>query len=92
MLSADQDEGLRWFDVGTGFVTAHWTPLDIGPALAARIEAQGGAWIFASATLAVGEDFSHFMRRIGIAGALTCVLPSPRDCRIRPTTRTWSIC
>ncbi len=29
------------------------------------MRAQGGAWIFTSATLAVGEDFSHFLGRIG---------------------------
>ena len=43
-------------------VAVHWTPLDIGAALAARIEAQNGVWVFASATLAVGEDFSHFLQ------------------------------
>ena len=76
---ADPSEGLRWFDLATGSVTMHWTPLDIGAALAARIEAQNGVWVFASATLAVGADFSHFRRRIGLAPALETVLPSPFD-------------
>ena len=58
---------------------SHWTPLDVGAALAARIEAQQGVWVFTSATLAVGDDFSHFLDRIGIGGALTRVLPSPFD-------------
>src|SRR5690606_33710109 len=56
-----------------------WTPLDVGDALSAAIESQGGAWIFASATLAVGDDFSHFLRRIGLPGAAAQVLPSPFD-------------
>jgi ATP-dependent DNA helicase DinG len=76
---ADTTEGLRWFDLGGNGVAAHWTPLDVGAALAARIEAQNGVWIFASATLAVGEDFSHFLRRIGLRTALKGVLPSPFD-------------
>jgi ATP-dependent DNA helicase DinG len=76
---ADPSEGLRWFDLTPGAVAVHWTPLDIGAALAARIEAQSGVWVFASATLAVGEDFSHYLRRIGLRGALTGVLPSPFD-------------
>jgi len=75
----DPSEGLRWFDLAAGSVTMHWTPLDIGAELAARIEAQSGVWVFASATLAVGADFSHFRHRIGLATALETVLPSPFD-------------
>lgn len=76
---AGDDDGLRWFDLGTAGLSAHWTPLDIGVALAGRIEAQGGTWVFTSATLAVGGDFRHFLERIGVAGATTAVLPSPFD-------------
>src|SRR5690606_12120737 len=73
---ADPSEGLRWFDLSAGGVVVHWTPLDVGAALAARIEAQSGVWVFASATLAVGEDFSHFLGRIGLRSPVTGVLPS----------------
>jgi ATP-dependent DNA helicase DinG len=76
---ADPTEGLRWFDLTAGAVAVHWTPLDVGAALAARIEAQSGVWVFASATLAVGEDFSHFLGRIGLRAPVTGVLPSPFD-------------
>jgi len=76
---ADPSEGLRWFDLTAGSVAVHWTPLDVGAALAARIEAQNGVWVFASATLAVGEDFSHFLSRIGLRTPVTGVLPSPFD-------------
>jgi ATP-dependent DNA helicase DinG len=76
---ADPAEGLRWFDLAAHSVAVHWTPLDVGAALAARIEAQNGVWVFASATLAVGADFSHFLRRIGLPKALERVLPSPFD-------------
>jgi ATP-dependent DNA helicase DinG len=76
---ADPSEGLRWFDLTAGAVAVHWTPLDVGAALAARIEAQNGVWVFASATLAVGEDFSHFLGRIGLHAPLTGVLVSPFD-------------
>ncbi len=75
----DPAEGLRWFDLTAGGVAVHWTPLDVGAALAARIEAQNGVWVFASATLAVGADFSHFLGRIGVRGPMTGVLPSPFD-------------
>jgi ATP-dependent DNA helicase DinG len=75
----DPSDGLRWFDLTVGGVAVHWTPLDVGAALAARIDAQSGVWVFASATLAVGEDFSHFLQRIGLRATLTGVLPSPFD-------------
>jgi ATP-dependent DNA helicase DinG len=81
IVVADPSDGLRWFDLTAGAVAVHWTPLDVGAALAARIEAHSGAWVFASATLAVGEDFSHFLDRIGLRGASTGVLPSPFDYR-----------
>jgi ATP-dependent DNA helicase DinG len=79
IATADASEGLRWVDLGASAVALHWTPLDVGAALAARIEAQGGAWIFASATLAVGDDFEHFLSRVGLRAPLTGVLPSPFD-------------
>lgn len=79
MIVADPTEGLRWFDLTATGVVAHWTPLDIGRELAARVDGHGGAWVFASATLAVGQDFSHFVGRIGLTGPLTAALPSPFD-------------
>jgi ATP-dependent DNA helicase DinG len=80
VAAADPEDGLRWLEISAGVaVTAHWTPLDVGAALAARIEAQGGVWVFASATLAVGDDFGHFLDRVGIDAPITRVLPSPFD-------------
>lgn len=73
--------GLRWLKFAPRSFAAHLTPLDFSGALKQRIGEQRGVWIFTSATLAVGEDFSHFLRRVGIDEALTCVLPSPFDYR-----------
>jgi ATP-dependent DNA helicase DinG len=78
-ISAPQGAGLRWLEHSPRSLAAHWTPLDVGDALAARIGAQGGAWIFASATLAVGDDFSHFRKRVGLGRIAAHVLPSPFD-------------
>jgi ATP-dependent DNA helicase DinG len=74
LATADDDDGLRWLDFGDGGFGAHWTPLDIGANLA-----QGGTWVFTSATLAVGADFGHFLSRVGVRAAITEVLPSPFD-------------
>ena len=43
------------------------------------MRAQGGAWIFTSATLAVGDDFSHFLGRIGAPTANAVRIESPFD-------------
>jgi ATP-dependent DNA helicase DinG len=79
LATADDDDGLRWLDFGAGGFGAHWTPLDIGANLAQRIDVQGGTWVFTSATLAVGEDFGHFLSRVGVRAAITGILPSPFD-------------
>jgi ATP-dependent DNA helicase DinG len=79
LATADDDDGLRWLEFGDGGFGAHWTPLDIGATLAQRIEAQGGTWVFTSATLAVGADFGHFFSRIGVRAPITGILPSPFD-------------
>ncbi len=72
------ERGLRWLETSERSVHAHWTPLDTGEELGSRITAHGANWIFASATLAVGRDFTHFTSRVGIE-ASTEVLPSPFD-------------
>ncbi|MGI9258067.1 MAG: ATP-dependent DNA helicase, partial [Gammaproteobacteria bacterium] len=78
-LQEADPRGLRWVDVAARSVIVHWTPLDTGAELGSKIEAHGGTWIFASATLAVGDDFSHFLDRAGLADPETQVLPSPFD-------------
>lgn len=79
IASAAPESGLRWVERSPRSLAAHWTPLDVGGPLAACIEGQAGAWIFASATLAVGRDFDHFLKRLGLPGTATHVLPSPFD-------------
>jgi ATP-dependent DNA helicase DinG len=79
VLDVADDEAMRWFAATSRSLSVHATPLEFGAALARRIEQQGGQWIFTSATLAVGEDFGHFLDRMGLEDALTRVLPSPFD-------------
>ena len=78
-LQEGDPRGLRWVDISPRGLAVHWTPLDTGLELGQRIEAHGGTWVFASATLAVGDDFSHFLDRVGVEDPLTRVLPSPFD-------------
>ena len=76
-LQEGDPRGLRWIDISSSGLSVHWTPLDTGHELGQRIESHGGTWVFTSATLAIGEDFSHFLGRVGVPDPLTEVLPSP---------------
>jgi ATP-dependent DNA helicase DinG len=79
LLDLDGDSGLRWVDVaGRGF-SLSYTPFEVAARLGDLMRAQGGAWIFTSATLAVGDDFSHFLGRIGATGAQSVRIDSPFD-------------
>jgi ATP-dependent DNA helicase DinG len=79
ILSADSDVALRWIRrTPRGFVL-NMTPLDTSTQLADLLQAQACSWIFTSATLAVGEDFSHFTTRLGLPDLATRHIPSPFD-------------
>jgi ATP-dependent DNA helicase DinG len=80
LLMADQsDEQVRWFEVqGRGF-RLHQTPLDVAAVFRQQIGRHQAAWIFTSATLAVGDSFTHFSRQLGIDQARTARLESPFD-------------
>jgi ATP-dependent DNA helicase DinG len=46
-------------------------PYEIAERFRALVAQANNAWIFTSATLAVGEDFSHFAGRLGLGSATT---------------------
>ena len=72
---------IRWFETfQTGF-RLNRTPLDIAETFRSHLAARRGAWIFTSATLAVGGDFAHFQHRLGIDEARTAQWDSPFDYR-----------
>lgn len=74
-----EDGTVRWFEsFERGFVL-HATPPDASEGLGRRIGEQGGAWIFTSATLAVGDDFRHSASRLGLPEAASLRLESPFD-------------
>ncbi|NNF41117.1 MAG: ATP-dependent DNA helicase [Woeseiaceae bacterium] len=77
LASDDSWDGLRWLDVNPRSIRLNLTPLDVADTLSGLFNNGHQAWIFTSATLAVGEDFSHFTERMGIAGATGLTFPSP---------------
>lgn len=70
---------VRWFDLqGRGF-RFHQTPLDVSEVFRAQRTRHQAAWVFTSATLAVGRSFAHFASRVGCEDAETAQWDSPFD-------------
>lgn len=74
----DQQNIVRWVELGLHHVRLHAAPLSVAEAFA-RYRQAGQAWIFTSATLSVQKDFSHFTQRLGIEDAQTMRMDSPFD-------------
>jgi ATP-dependent DNA helicase DinG len=60
-------------------VQLHLTPLSSAELFQKQMSDHPRAWIFTSATLAVGEDFGHFTRELGVVDAETRRWASPFD-------------
>ena len=71
--------GVRWAQVSQHGVAFHYVPVDVAEQLGTLIGAHSGAWICTSATLAVGDDFTHFTRRVGMEEPSTARFGSPFD-------------
>jgi ATP-dependent DNA helicase DinG len=79
LMETDAGEDVRWAEVFGQSVQLHVTPLHSGELFRRQMEDHPRAWIFTSATLAVGADFGHFTREIGLPEARTARWQSPFD-------------
>ena len=70
---------VRWVEVFSHAVQLHVTPLSSAELFRRQMTDHPRAWIFTSATLAVGEDFGHFTRELGVPDAPTRRWASPFD-------------
>ncbi len=77
--STAQENHVQWLETYTRSFTLNRTPLDIAPIFQAHMQARKCAWIFTSATLAVGDSFEHFSQRLALQGAITKRWDSPFD-------------
>ncbi len=77
LISEDSWDGLRWLEINPRSLRLHLTPLDVSGKMNSLIDTGFQAWVFTSATLAVGEDFSHFASRLGVGDARGLTFPSP---------------
>lgn len=77
-------EQIRWAEVFSQSLALNATPLHVAPIFRRQLqEGHPRAWIFTSATLAVGRDFGHYLRELGLDGLdpspATSVWGSPFD-------------
>jgi ATP-dependent DNA helicase DinG len=81
LRSLSDEDGVRWVEAGPSGLVLQFTPFEVAARLRAYVESRPCAWVFTSATLAIGADFSHFAARIGLPDASTLCIESPFDYR-----------
>src|SRR5260221_363575 len=77
LTESDSQEDVRWAEVFGQSAQLHVTPLHTGELFQRQMDDHPRAWIFTSATLAVGDDFGHFTRELGVPQAETRRWESP---------------
>jgi ATP-dependent DNA helicase DinG len=79
LRATDDAAQVRWLEVFSHAVQLHLTPLSAAEPFRRQLEGHPRAWIFTSATLAVGDDFTHFTRELGLEDAPSARWLSPFD-------------
>ena len=79
----DELEGTRSVEVTARGFTMSLLPFDVANRFQGLIRARPCAWIFTSATLSVGDDFTHFTSRLGLGEAETLKIESPFNYEIQ---------
>jgi ATP-dependent DNA helicase DinG len=72
---------IQWFETFRTSFRLNLTPLDVAPLFRNCHDNLSCAWVFTSATLAVGDSFEHFATQLGLEGARQLKLDSPFDYR-----------
>jgi ATP-dependent DNA helicase DinG len=76
---SEEEVQVRWVEVSAYGVTLNLTPLSVANIFRRQLEGHPRAWVFTSATLAVGSDFGHYQKALGLAEATTGRWESPFD-------------
>ncbi|WP_133477529.1 ATP-dependent DNA helicase [Cognatilysobacter segetis] len=73
------DGSVLWYELTARGFRLSRTPLDVAGPLAQHRARSQAAWVFTSATLAVGGRFEHFSIKLGLWQPQTMLAPSPFD-------------
>jgi ATP-dependent DNA helicase DinG len=77
LTAVDDLEGTRGVEVTQKGFTLSLIPFDVAKRFQSLLQARPTAWVFTSATLSLGDDFSHFTNRLGLTEADTLKIDSP---------------
>ncbi len=77
LLEHASSDYIHWFETFRTSFRLNLTPLDVAPYFRSCVESLQSAWVFTSATLAVGEGFEHFSGQLGLDDARKLKLDSP---------------
>lgn len=75
----DDVDSVRWYELSARGFRLSRTPLDVAGPLAEHRERSKAAWVFTSATLAIGGQFGHYANKLGLVEPQTLLAPSPFD-------------
>ena len=75
----DDPEFVRWLELFNHALHLNATPLSIAEIFQGQINDHARSWIFTSATLSVGGDFSHYCAQMGLPAAQAHSWESPFD-------------
>jgi ATP-dependent DNA helicase DinG len=81
LMKHASDEYIHWFETFRTSFRLNLTPLDVAPVFRSCLDNLSSAWVFTSATLAVGDSFEHFAGQLGLEDARQLKLDSPFDYR-----------
>lgn len=79
ITQAEEHEGARNVELTQRGFSMSLLPFDVADRFRAFAQSTRAAWVFTSATLSVGEDFTHFTSRLGMNEAETLAIASPFD-------------
>ena len=78
--AVDRNEAsVLWYELTARGFRLSRTPLDVAGPLAQHRARSQAAWVFTSATLAVGGRFDHYAIKLGLHQPTTLLAPSPFD-------------
>jgi ATP-dependent DNA helicase DinG len=77
--SEEESASIRWYETTRQGFRLNRTPLEISGIFHGVMQQHPAAWIFTSATLAVGGSFDHFAHQLGLDDAETHCWDSPFD-------------
>ena len=73
------EDQIHWYEIHKRSFSIQLTPLSVAESFQEQLAENRAAWIFTSATLAVGDSFELFQRQLGLLEAETAQWASPFD-------------